>query len=275
MYQYNKLATESYDDYFVRLFENKDEYKLTCSDIAKLLNQVNGQNKGECAYRKQFKNFQRGRMYERRKNASAYCRILSISDLHIPFQKPISTFEKYAGKIDILQINGDLMDNAAISRFSKAFRSSVMDDLVTARSYLIDLISLLKPSQVFIVYGNHDIRFENYLAKNLDCDLIELMPKTPIELIINAGFTRYDKLTRTQTWFEPLKNVFQGVKIVYDDNWFCQIGQTIFCHPLAYSTGIMKTAEKAMLFFRNEGYSFSSLVMGHTHRIGYSYIGNT
>lgn len=275
MQQYNKLTTESYDDYFVRLFENKDAYKLTCTDIANLLNQVNGQNKGECAYRKQFKNFQRGRMYERRKNSAAYRRILSISDLHIPFQKPVSVFSKYAGKIDILQINGDVMDNAAISKFSKAFRSSVMDDIIEARNYLIELITLLSPSKVVILYGNHDLRFENYLAKNLNSDLIELMPKTPIELIVNGGFTRYDKLTRSKTWYEPLRNIFPDIEIEYNDSWHCQIGETIFCHPLAYSSGIMKTSEKAMLYFRNEGYKFTSLVMGHIHRIGYSYIGNT
>ena len=37
----------------------------------------------------------------------------------------------------------------------------------------------------------------------------------------------------------------------------------------------MKTAEKAMYFFRNEGLHFTSLVMAHTHRIGNYAIGNT
>jgi len=37
----------------------------------------------------------------------------------------------------------------------------------------------------------------------------------------------------------------------------------------------MKTAEKAMLWFRNEGVQFSSLVLAHTHRMGEYIIGNT
>lgn len=46
-------------------------------------------------------------------------RILSISDLHVPFQLPIQTFENYVGKADILQLNGDLQDCFSVSKFSK------------------------------------------------------------------------------------------------------------------------------------------------------------
>ncbi|MFQ9889031.1 MAG: hypothetical protein ACLRWM_00225 [Streptococcus sp.] len=55
--------------------------------------------------------------------------ILSISDLHIPFQKPIETFSEYAGKIDILQVNGDCVDAAALSRFSRVYRQSPMEEI--------------------------------------------------------------------------------------------------------------------------------------------------
>lgn len=37
-------------------------------------------------------------------NSGVATTILSISDLHIPFQKSLETFEKYAGKIDVLQL---------------------------------------------------------------------------------------------------------------------------------------------------------------------------
>ena len=49
----------------------------------------------------------------------------------------------------------------------------------------------------------------------------------------------------------------------------------IFAHPKAFSSGILKTAEKAMFWFRNEGYNFKTLVMAHTHRSGMYVIGNT
>lgn len=202
-------------------------------------------------------------------------RILSLSDFHVPFQKPIETFCDYVGKVDILQLNGDIGDCQAISKFNKVYRISPMEELIETRQYMIELIDYLKPKKVVIVYGNHDIRFQNYFVKNLDSDLLELMPKTSLELIFVKGFTHYNKRERAKIDYKPLAEVLDSVEIEYTDNWFCQIGQTIFCHPLAFSTGMLKTADKAMMWFRNEGYSFTSLVMAHTHRIGEYVVGNT
>lgn len=49
----------------------------------------------------------------------------------------------------------------------------------------------------------------------------------------------------------------------------------MFVHPKTFSSSPMKTAEKAVLWFRNEGYDFDCLVMAHTHRLGSYKIGNT
>lgn len=208
---------------------------------------------------------------------SIYTRILSLSDFHIPFQKPIETFEKYINRVDILQLNGDLLDCQAISKFSKTYRISPMEEMVAGRQYLINLINYISPKKVVITYGNHDIRFQNYLAKNLDTDLLELMPQTSLELIFVDGFNHYDKRNGCKVWYEPLNKIFenQGIEIEYVDNWFCQIGQTIFCHPFSFANNPMKTSEKAMYWFRNEGMNFTSLVMAHTHRVGQYKIGNT
>ena len=208
---------------------------------------------------------------------SVYTRILSLSDFHIPFQKPIETFEKYVGRVDILQLNGDLCDFQAISRFSKTYRISPMEELILGRQYLIDLIKYINPKKVVITYGNHDIRFQNYLAKNLDTDILELMPQTSLELIFIDGFNHYNKREGSKVWYEPLNKIFEkeNIEIEYTNNWFCQIGQTIFCHPFAFASNPMKTSEKAMYWFRNEGYNFTSLVMAHTHKIGQYKIGNT
>ena len=37
-------------------------------------------------------------------------RILSISDAHVPFNKPIDIFRPYANRIDTLVFNGDILD---------------------------------------------------------------------------------------------------------------------------------------------------------------------
>lgn len=201
-------------------------------------------------------------------------KILSISDLHIPFQLDYTLLGEYRN-VDILQINGDVVDCQALSKFSKQYRISPMEEIIQGRQYLIDLIEYIHPRKVVCNYGNHDKRFAAYFAKNLDSDILELMPDTSLELIFVDGFRHYDKRSKTKVWYEPLCNVFEDIEIEYINNWHCQIGDTIFCHPIAYSSGILKTAEKAMLWFRNEGYNFKKLVMAHTHRSGQYTIGNT
>lgn len=150
-----------------------------------------------------------------------------------------------------------------------------MEELIETRSFLIELLELLQPKQVICTYGNHDVRFQNYLTKHLDTDVLELMPQTSLELILVDGFKHYDKRRHTKEWYEPLTSVFTNIDIVYEDKWWCQIGDTIFCHPYAFSSGMMKTADKAMQYFRNEGVSFKTLVMAHTHRIGSYKVGDT
>lgn len=269
-------SSETYDDYFVRLFENKKEYRLTCTDIAALLNAVNGHNYTECAYRKEYAAFNRGRRYVLHKDdANIATRILSISDLHCPFELPIKTFKAYVGQVDVLQLNGDIGDCQAISRFSKQYRISPMEELIHTRQYLIDLINYLHPRRVVCNYGNHEIRFSAYFQKNLDSDLLELMPKTSLELIFVDGFNHYNKKEGTKVWYTPLKSIFTDIDIEYVDNWYSKIGQVLFAHPLTYSSQPMMTCERARRYFKDEAIDFTTIVMAHTHRVGSYSTGNT
>lgn len=196
--------------------------------------------------------------------------ILSISDLHIPFQLPISTFKEYIGKIDILQLNGDIVDCQALSKFTKQYRLSPMEEIIQGRQYIIELIDYLQPKEVVCNYGNHDKRFINYFAKKLDTDILELMPDTSLELIFVDGFNHYSKKLGTKTWYEPLYNVYdKKIKIKYINDWKSKIGKTWFAHPLIYRNGTCKTAEKTMDFLlRTERESFDTVVLAHTHSIG-------
>ena len=166
---------------------------------------------------------------------SAVTSILSVSDLHCPFQLDYTLLEKYRNA-DILQINGDVSDMQAISRFSKAYRVSPMEEIIQTRKYLIYLIEYINPKKVVITYGNHDIRFQTYFSKNLDSDLLELMPQTSLELIIIDGFRHFNKREKTKIEYKPLREVFEDIEIDYVNNWYCQIGDCIFCHPTAYSS---------------------------------------
>lgn len=271
-----RYDNEPYIEYFVRLFEHKSEYGLTSESIASLLNRETGQNYGESAYRKEYAAFSRGRKYEidRRENG-VKCRALVISDLHCPFQKPISVFKDYIGRVDYLVLNGDILDCQAISKFTKTYRISPIEEMIGARNYLIELIETIKPKKVFVTYGNHDIRLGAYLAKNLDTDLQELMPETALDYIFIDGFTHYDRKTHSKIHYDAIKDVFDDVEIVYEGKWFVKIGDVVICHPRAFASNPMKTAEKAAIWFRNEGVSFNALIMAHTHRLGSYKIGAT
>jgi len=196
-------------------------------------------------------------------------RILSISDTHVPFQLPIETYNKYVGIVDILVLNGDILDCQSISRFPKSYRLSMIEEMIEGRKYIINLIEYIKPKKVIINYGNHELRFQKYLSKNLDSDMIELMPQTALDLICTDGFYHYDKKNKTKTWYDPLVKVFDDIEIEYTGDWKCKIGKTWFAHPMAYSSVALKTCEKAMDYFhRTDKEPFDCVVLAHTHKIG-------
>lgn len=273
---YDRNPGEDFIHYWIRLFENKEAYGLSCEAIAALLNQDQGVDYGESKWRKDFAMFTKGREYERKLMVGSVAnRILCLSDFHVPFNLPIDTFHSYIGKVDTLVLNGDIGDCQAISKFPKAYRISPMEEIIQTRAFLIELIEMLHPKKVVCLYGNHDIRFQSYLAKNLDTDFLELMPKTSLELILIDGFRHYDKKAHTKSTYPPLKDEIQDIEIEYIDSWYTQIGDAIFCHPIAFSSTIMQTANKAMTYFRNEGFVFKQLICAHTHRVGSYRIGNT
>lgn len=195
--------------------------------------------------------------------------ILSLSDMHIPFELPINILSDYAGKVDILQINGDVIDNQSLSKFSKQYRISPMEEIINGRQYLIDLIEYIKPKKVICNYGNHDKRFANYFAKNIDNDALELLPDTSLELIFNEGFKHYDKRSRTKIWYSPIKDIFNDIEIEYIDDWKCKIGKTWFVHPLAYRQNILATCDKAKDYLQDtDREGFDCVCMAHTHSVG-------
>jgi hypothetical protein len=120
---------------------------------------------------------------------------------------------------------------------------------------------------VIINKGNHDERFQKYFCKNLDTDLLELMPETSLDLIVDDGFRHYDKRSRTKTFYEPIKNLFEDIEIIYTGDWKCKIGRTWFCHPNTSNGQTLKTCERAVEFLHKiDSEGFSCVVMAHTHR---------
>lgn len=211
---------------------------------------------------------------EQQKEDRTHTKILSLSDLHIPFQLDFESLAAFR-YVDILQLNGDIIDCQALSKFPKQYRISPMEELIQGRQYLIDLIEYLQPKKVICNYGNHDKRFASYFAKNLDTDILELMPDTSLELIFVDGFRHYNKREKTKIEYEPLKEVFESIDIEFVNSWHSRIGKTIFAHPMAYRSNFLATADKAKQYFQDtEKEPFDCIVMAHTHKIGDTMSGN-
>ena len=122
--------------------------------------------------------------------------------------------------------------------------------------------------------GNHEYRLGRFMCDRLNDDILSIMPDTPLELIVNRGFHVKDRRNKTETWYSPIKDLFaeENIEVVYNDGaWWCVENKTIFAHPLSYSSGMLKTTEKAVNFFLRENRDFTSIVLGHTHKLG-SYV---
>lgn len=200
-------------------------------------------------------------------------RILSISDAHVPFNLPINIFKLYANNVDILVFNGDLEDCWSCSSFPRRYRIGLDEEMVLARQYMINVINMIHPKRVVVLMGNHEYRLGRYLSDKLNDEVLTIMPDTPLELIVNKGFHVKDRRNKTETWYTPITEIFdvENINVEYTGDWYKMVGHTIFAHPLSYSSGMLKTTEKAVNFFLRGNREFNAVCLGHTHKLG-SYI---
>lgn len=263
-----RLEKETSFEYLLRLVLAKrdGEISLNWNEIAELLNGIYGS--GDYLRKLVYGIYEYDNYLKGNEILHIANRVLCLSDMHIPFQLPLETFEKYVGKVDTLVLNGDIVDMQSISKFPKLYRVSPMEELIEGRAFLISLIEYLTPKQVIIINGNHEKRFGDYLARNLDSEVLELMPNSPLELIFMDGFSWYNKRHKQKIKYESLASVFPNIDFVYADDWKYQLGDTIFCHPSAFSGQPLKTADKSLDWFLKSGYQFSNLIVAHTHKVG-------
>jgi predicted phosphodiesterase len=217
--EYNEIVfpkeKEDYITYRDRITNNKDntEYNLTWHDIKDLV---------RCFYNEKLSDNWR-KFYYYKKEKEKYdlennVRILDISDLHIPFNLPIEVYKKYIDKVDILVINGDLIDCYAMSKFTKMFRQPLIDELIKAREFCIELVNLIKPKKVIVVSGNHEIRLGKQIADKIGTDLLDLLPTDAMAFLFDTGFNHHNHQTKVKTVYTPLDEVFAeiGIECIYE-----------------------------------------------------------
>ncbi len=270
---YKKLDTETNFEYKVRLckLKKKNEIDLDWAEIVEIL----GLDISPDHLRKIAIGLVEYDDYIHNESGVSK-RILSISDAHVPFNLPTEIFSKYKNRVDTLIFNGDTEDCWSCSSFPRKYRVGLDEEMVLTRQYMIDVISMIRPKEVIVLLGNHEYRLGRHLTDKLNEDILSIMPDSPLELIVNKGFHVKDRKNKTETWYSPLVDLFaeEGITVNYTGAWHTMVGKTIFAHPLSYSSGMLKTTEKAVNFFLRENREFNSICLGHTHKLGSYYQGN-
>lgn len=263
----NRLQNETAFEHKLRLCKLKldKEIDLDWSEIVELLNlDVHPDSLRKMAY-----GYKEYDDYLHRGNG-AHERILCISDIHIPFNLPVDLYKDYKGIVDTIIINGDLLDCWSCSSYPKKFKINLDEELVLGRQFIIDLIDLISPKKVMFVLGNHEYRMQRYLSDRVSEELLGVIPSDPLGMIINDGFDVDDIRNKTKTHYSSITEMYSdsNIEIFYDKNWWIKEGNVIFCHPLSYSSGMLKTTEKAVNYFLRVDRTFSGIVMSHTHKLG-------
>lgn len=191
-----------------------------------------------------------------------HTKVLSISDLHIPFfyEDVIDDALDRHADADIVVLNGDILEVDTASRFPRHKTVLLKYEYKLALELIVRLAKRFP--KVVLVKGNHEARLDRYFQDRIEPGL-NMMVEGDILWRLSEGYG-FDEAGNFQRHFD-LPNVSYDRGLT---NWFVQIGQAIFCHPWRTSSVSIKSVELAQQWFMERGYSYQAIVMGHTHRLG-------
>ena len=186
-------------------------------------------------------------------------KILVLCDLHIPFQLDVlSIVEKHKDEISGIIFGGDVVDCAEISKFVGLGKYTLDEEKILTHQLLVEVDKICPNIPKIMILGNHETRWERYLAKN--GGVLTNFHSGNILREICDGFTYYDHNKKTSTKYEKLSSY-----IVVDD-WFYQLNDMIVCHPISFSSIEGRTGAMAVDYFVKQGFDFNSCLVGHTHK---------
>ena len=196
--------------------------------------------------------------------APAALKILSLSDIHFPFQNQelIDEIIDEHKDADILVLNGDLLDGYAASSFAKEKNIPMHLEYTMALDFVRKVATMF--SQVYIVRGNHEQRLEKYFANKIDPTMQMFACKDTLYYLAK-GFILDEDGNHIGTIEMP--NVFYNPQ---GNPWILQLNKTVFLHPSSFTSAPLSTVIKACDYLQNflEWDSYDCVVMGHTHKLG-------
>jgi len=183
---------------------------------------------------------------------------LIISDIHIPFeQENISKYVKmFEGYVDGLIIAGDLLDEYAVSSFVQDKEVSLQYEMVRAHELLSEWASMF--NEIIIIKGNHDERIDNYVRKNLQPNVLFLIPDNLALRHFETGFKTKD-IHGNEVEYKGI----EGLKVV--NSWWTKKHDLIIAHPKNFSKVNGKTVVMTDEYFLAYGHNHRGLIIGHTH----------
>lgn len=185
---------------------------------------------------------------------------LILSDLHIPYhlEEIFDIVEKHADEIDEIIFNGDIIDCEEISTFTSVGSHPLMYEMKEVYSTLKKIDSMTPDIKKILVLGNHEKRWERYLAKQNTS--FNGLHSTNILREIVEGFTDHNYEFGTETKYAPLENY------IIENDWYTQINDLICCHPLSFSKVKGRVATMAVDYFIQDGADFNAIIVAHTHK---------
>ena len=185
---------------------------------------------------------------------------LIVSDIRIPFDSGVllAIVERHKDEIDEIIFNGDTVDCFEISCWPSIYKSPLVEEMEATHRLLSDIESMTPNIKKTLVKGNHESRWERYLA-NHSTSLTPLHSSNILTEIV-GGFTNHDYDRSFYITYNPLPNY----NVV--DTWFYQVNDMICCHPLSFSKVKAKTATMAVDYFIQQGFDFNAIAIAHTHK---------
>lgn len=188
-------------------------------------------------------------------------KILSLSDLHAPFDNPdviIDAIENH-GDADVLVLNGDILEQYAVSRWGKSKTILLEWEYKVAIEWMKLFSEIFE--EVHLVRGNHDDRLSKYLSNAVD-PMVGFMMNNDVltKLADGQDFNSKGKLEK----IHDFDNVYYSGGLL---GWYTKIGKCIFAHPSGSSGIPMRTVISAATSLMTSE-DFQALIIGHTHKMG-------
>lgn len=187
-------------------------------------------------------------------------KVLVLNDIHCPYNLDIvSIVEKHKDEISLIVFGGDIIDCEEISKYPKVGKRPLVKEMIEVHSMFKKIDNLTPHIKKVVILGNHEKRFEKYLAIT-NTALNDIHSENIIKEIVN-GFTYYDRENDVEYKFNAIPN--------YEvlDEWYCLVDDLIVCHPISFSKINGRTAVSAVEFFLSHNYEFNAIAVGHTHKM--------